>query len=234
MRKLITAALAAAALAGGVLAASPALAAPAAGTVTASTSITGRPDSGGAGNTWALDAMTRTLAVTETGASAGVYSFTATVRDSAGTFAVQAGQLVPNQGTSPGARFGFQRRQSGTFSGGASFSFTATALPSAARVPHSATGSGPTDTSDWYKLAFPAGTTFGGTGIEDNWGWSYTDAEACNSLGGPAVFTQAWRDFASNDGGQGSGGSPAQGGIVSVPNGSVCPVAALRLPLRAF
>jgi hypothetical protein len=210
MRKLIAAAGAAIAILGTALAAAGPASAKVAPrvtstTVTASTHITGRPDSGGNGN-WATDSMTRTLKVTHVSGT----SYTATLADSSGTFWTGIGDFVPNQTASPGVKF--NQMDAGTFSGSASFSFTASNPPSASLVPGSAKGSGPTDTSDWYKLAFPAGTVFGGTGINDNWGWSYTLTAGC----GFPVTHQSWNDFAGNNGGQGPG-TPAAGGITNLP-----------------
>jgi hypothetical protein len=216
MRKLITSGIAALAIAGGTLAtAIPASAAPVPGTVTASTAITGRPDSGGNGN-WATDSMTRTLSITRVSGT----SYTATATDSAGSFATAPGDFVPNQSASPGVKFTQVIR--GTFSGTASFAFTASEAPSATLVPRRATGSGPTDTSDWYKLAFPAGTVFGGAGILGTWGWSYTVQELCVTHRGPVIIissaSQVWRDFASNNGGQGPG-QPEAGQVADAPPG---------------
>jgi hypothetical protein len=208
MRKLITTALAALAAGGTVLAAVPASAASAAPVrpVTASTHLSGRPDSGGNGN-WAADAMTRTLTVRPAGGT----SYTATVTDSAGSFATVPGDFVPNQAADPGVKF--TQRIDGSFSGHASYSFTASEAPNARLVPRKAAGTAPADTSGWYKLAFPAGTVFGGTGIESNWGWSYSAGCLTISHAGRFSFTsQSWNDFASNNGGQGPG-SPAAGSI---------------------
>jgi hypothetical protein len=216
MRHLITSAVAALAIACGALAVSavPASAAtvrsPA--PVTASTTITGRPDSGGNGN-WATDAMTRTIAITSLGGG----TYTAILKDARGTFTTGAGDFVPNQSASPGLKF--TQAITGTFTGTASFAFTASQAPDSRLVPRRAAGTGPTDTSDWYKLAFPAGTVFGGTGIENNWGWSYTTPE-CLIIGHGrfSLSHQAWRDFASNNGGQGPG-SPAAGSITDFSRG---------------
>lgn len=202
MRKLITSGIAALAILGGsLLAAVPASAAT---TVTASTHLTARPDSGGNGD-WATDAMTRTLTVTHVSGT----SYTAAVADSAGTFETVRGDFVPNQAASPGVRFA--QRIDGKFSGHASYSFTASKAPEAFLVPASASGSGPTDTSDWYKLAFPAGTVFGGAGILNNWGWSYGTTCLHQISGDFFTFPmQSWNDFASNGGGQGPGTPPAR------------------------
>jgi hypothetical protein len=178
----------------------------------ASTQISNRPDSGGNGN-WANDAMMRTLTIVPGTDN----NYTATVKDTGGTFNTVIGDFVPNQSANTGLKF--SQSLAGTFSGGASYSFTANETPNMSLVPTSATGSGPTDTSDWYKLAFPAGTTFGGIGILNNWGWSYSTTETCLV---PFVMfqqeTQTWTDFASNNGGQGPG-TPAAGQIKDFPAG---------------
>jgi hypothetical protein len=179
--------------------------------VVASTHISGRPDSGGNGN-WATDAMTRTLTIRHLKGQ----NYVATLADSRGTFVTGRGDFVPNQAADPGVKF--TQRIAGTFSGAASFSFTASRAPRAFLVPRRATGSGPTDTSDWYKLAFPSGTVFGGTGILNNWGWSYTTNQGCRTFGrhGSSVQRQTWKDFASNNAGQGPG-RPAAGQIKDFP-----------------
>lgn len=199
MRNLITSGLAVLAAAG--IMAGTGTAQAATTPVTASTHLTGRPDSGGNGN-WATDAMTRTLAITSLGGG----SYTATVTDSGGTFTTIMGAYVPNQGANPGGRFA-SRRHSGTFTGTASFSFTASKAPSASLVPASesgapAAGSDQT-TSLWYEQAFPAGTVFGGTGILGSWSWSYTAVDACDSpVRGFFTVSQRWTDAAVNGGGQ--------------------------------
>ena len=163
MRKFVTSGLAVLAITGAGLAVSAVPASATTTTVTASTSITGRPDSGG-GGTWATDSMTRTLTITSLGGGA----YTAAIADSSGRFATIPGAYVPDQAASPGVKFA--EWLTGTFSGHASYSFTASETPSASLVPATATGSRPTDTSDWYKLAFPAGTVFGGTGHREQLG----------------------------------------------------------------
>jgi hypothetical protein len=215
MRKTILSGVAATAIAGcalGLLAGPASASVPArSATVIAKTSITGRPDSGGNGN-WATDAMTRTLTIRHLRGD----SYTAILDDTSGTFVTGRGDFVPNQAAAPGATF--TQRITGTFAGSASFSFTASRSPSGALVPPRATGSGPTDTSHWYKLAFPAGTTFGGTGILNDWGWSYQTSQGCLTVSraGFAVQHQFWNDFASDNGGQGPG-LPAAGHITNFP-----------------
>ena len=218
MHKLVMSGVSALAIAGSALAVSAAPASASAARhvhrtsgVVASTHITGRPDSGGNGD-WATDAMTRTISIRHTTGT----SYVATLTDSRGTFVTGQGDFVPNQTANPGVKF--TQRIGGTFSGTASFSFTATNAPNASLVPRRATGSAPTDTSDWYKLAFPAGTVFGGTGILNNWGWSYSTNQGCLTVSHHrlTVKRQSWNDFASNNGGQGPG-SPAAGQIKDFP-----------------
>ena len=83
--------------------------------------------------------------------------------------------------------------------GSADFTFTASTLPSSSLVPRTENDHGlvPADsTSLWYELAFPAGTTFGGTGI-GNWGWTYF----AFTPSGP----QFWADTSSNSDGDVAG-----------------------------
>lgn len=185
MRKLITSAFAVLAVLGGTLAA--AIPASASTAVTAVTGLSGRPDSGGNGN-WATDAISRVLAITQT----GTHLFTATVTDT-GSFSAIAGAYTPNQG---GADAGqrIDGRVTGTIAGKASYSFTASTAPQAALVPFMEIGTG-TPTSTWYELAFPKGTVFGGAGL-GAWSWTYTSNGACGS------FPQRWTDAFSTGGGQ--------------------------------
>jgi hypothetical protein len=169
-------------------------------TVTAVTVMTGRPDSGGNGN-WAADDIERQLVIHQQGQpSGGIYTFTAKLSDT-GEFVTDPGAFTPNQG---GKNAGLKIAEvtDGDLKGGASYSFTASALPQASLVPAALSGPGP-DTSTWYELAFPAGTTFGGTGIEDGWSWTYT-APSCLSVvkGQIKVVKQKWTDAASTDSGQ--------------------------------
>jgi hypothetical protein len=148
---------------------------------TAHTSLTNRPDSGGNGS-WALDTIKRTLTITETGHSGSVYNFTATVSDT-GTFKTISGAYTPNQG-SPFTGKHIHGTVQGDVAGTADYSFTASKLPASTSnlgVPDTESGAPvttPETTSSWYEQAFPAGTTFGGTGI-GNWGWTYTTDAAC-------------------------------------------------------
>ena len=108
--------------------------------LTATTSLTNRPDGGGNGN-WAIDTVTRTLTITETGHTGAVYDYTATVSDT-GTFKTITGAFTPNQGgTNHGKKI--KGTVQGTMTGTANYSFTASSLPSNARnlgVPTSESG----------------------------------------------------------------------------------------------
>jgi hypothetical protein len=144
----------------------------------ASTKVTDRPDGGnGSPQWWADDTMTRTLKITETGGTAGHWTFDAKLTDD-GTFTTRKGAQTPNQG--PGyAGDTIKSKVTGTMTGTVDYSFTATSLPSSARnlgVPAGETDHGnPTlgfSTPIWYEQAFPSGTTFGGAGI-GHWSWTY-------------------------------------------------------------
>ena len=87
------------------------------------TDLYNRPDSGGVGN-WANDALTRTVTFREIGASAGVYTYVATLGDR-GEFTTISGAYTPNQG---GIYAGdkISGQVSGSMNGSTSFEFTAT------------------------------------------------------------------------------------------------------------
>jgi len=207
-RRIITAAVAGAAIP--VLAMTAASASPASHrppppklvTVTATTKLSNRADSGGNGN-WATDAMTRKLVIRETGRSAGVYDFTATVTDS-GSFATDNGAFTPDQGGTDAGLVIF-KHTAGSLYGGADYSFTATTLPDGRYVPSRESGtplSGDRTTSLWYEQAFGAGTVFGGTGI-GNWSWSYAGPVCKTGTGRHVSYVpQRWTDALNNDGGQ--------------------------------
>lgn len=213
MSKTRTAALIAATAAAALLASAGAASAaprpaPAPSLVLALTHLTDRPD-GGNGNPdpyWADDTFTRTLLIIRTGGSAGDYTFTAVIADT-GTFTTIKGEQAPNQG--PGyAGDVIKSKVTGTMTGYADFTFTASALPAASLVPASENDRGNVpadDTSTWYELAFPADTTFGGDGI-GAWSWTY-GVTVTTAVG--RVFTstqhQQWTDALSNGYGDLSG-----------------------------
>jgi hypothetical protein len=147
---------------------------------TATTSLTNRPDSGGQGN-WANDAMTRTLTIKETGytgsGASTVYTYAGTVSDT-GTFKTIPGAFTPNQGGTNHNKT-ITGIVQGSMSGGGSYTFTATSLPTHERnlgVPDHesgpATDGSPQTTSLWFEQAFPASTKFGSP-VFDPWSWTY-------------------------------------------------------------
>jgi len=175
--------------------------------VTAHTHITNNPDSGGNGN-WAFDNFTRTLAVT-TGTDcgtvpAGSACYDATISDT-GHWSGITGSFQPNQG-SPVSGAKISHSVSGTFTGGAAYTFTADHAPVASNVPvtlndNFTAATGKNTTSLWYEQAFAAGTVFGGTGILNTWSWTYKETSpACH---------QQWTDAAVS----GDGQQPADGNI---------------------
>lgn len=165
------------------------------------TVLSNRADSGGNGN-WATDGpVFRTLTVTDHGRDAVPAKgddFTATVSDR-GLFITIPNAFTPNQG---GANAGHRitGQVIGTFTGGATYTFTATKAPNGALVPFTESGtpvSGPRTTGLWFEQAFPAGTVFTG-GIDNTWSWTYTGNVRCFLR----QVTQRWTDAAANSGGQ--------------------------------
>jgi hypothetical protein len=159
---------------------------------TAISHLADRTEDGGNG-TWAKDDIYRVMTIKLTGQSGGLYSYTATVYD-AGSFTAIPGAHTPNQGGSYAGKV-IAGHDSGWVGGTARYSFTATSLPTAgpnAGLPAYVNGD-QGSTSTWYELAFPAGTTFGGTGI-GTWGWTYSDSHG-----------QRWTDTSANGDGQLSG-----------------------------
>jgi hypothetical protein len=173
-----TAIIAAAATAAALLSAAAPVHAAAHPSWHALTLVTDRPD-GGNGSPdpyWADDSFTRSLTITGTGGTPGAYTFTATLGD-IGTFTTVKGEQTPDQGGSYAGDV-IKSKVTGTMTGYADFSFTASALPGSgfnAGVAYSENDHGTVpadDTSTWYELAFPAGTVFGGSGI-GAWSWHY-------------------------------------------------------------
>jgi hypothetical protein len=195
---VIKAATAVAAFVGALGLAIPAASAAPSPAVTARTQLSNRGDGGGNGD-WATDAMTRTLTIIHTGGA----NYVATITDT-GRFVTIPHAFTPNQG---GADAGLRIAEllPGTFTGKASYSFTANRRPQASLVPRAESGTpsaGPSTTSLWYEQAFPAGTTFGGTGIT-TWGWSYSaTAVTFGRSGGFSLCAQKWSDASNNNGGQ--------------------------------
>ena len=197
----------------------------AATSVTAGTQIVNRPDSGAAGY-WGLDGTTadpmhRALTITsgsDCGASpgAGYQCYDATVVDTGGGI-TRANQLTPNQSGPYAGLTEASPAVAYSIYGTADYNFWANAAPAASNVPayendHYAVPTGEHTTSDWYELAFPAGTLFAGQGIEDNWSWSYA---TCGGTG------EHWTDSGAN----GEGDLPGDGNIQGLP----CPAPKLEV-----
>jgi Collagen triple helix repeat (20 copies) len=171
-------------------------------TVTASTSVSGRDDSGNNGN-WAVDAFVRTVSVTRHsavtvadcgGGAISCYYYTASLADS-GSFTTVAGAKSPNAGTAVNGIV------SGTMTGGSAIEFYASSdAPSASTVPATVTGDSPS-TTDWVEQFFPAGTIFSAPSLL-NWSWTYQSSGTC----------EQWVDAYNN----GDGGQPGDGDILGV------------------
>lgn len=125
--------------------------------------LTDRPDSGVAGNDWALDAMTRKTHICET--APGVYA--ATVTDT-GTFTTQAGK-------SPAGAVDIQAGIHGSLAGGFTAAFTAPAGFDGYQGNYDGktySGSAPSSSGDWVK------NVWGGEGFVSvanlvDWKWTY-------------------------------------------------------------
>ncbi|HUC58533.1 MAG TPA: hypothetical protein VMA95_14110 [Streptosporangiaceae bacterium] len=184
--------------------------------------LNGRDDSGNGGN-WAKDDITRTVTVLRQGAvpvsdcggaATACYFYTETISDT-GTFTTDAEASTPNQAcTEPGGQSCDGLKISGTvvgsISGGGDEEFYADQATPAAPKTLSYTGNGPTDTTDWYKLFFPADTIFGspsGSAAGDpwtTWSWSYAAPSTC----------ETWTDAYNN--GDGNGTYAADGNIAGL------------------
>jgi hypothetical protein len=202
----------------GLVLAVPALAAGTASTasastplVSASTSITNSPDSGGNGN-WANDDITRTLTINTDTTSSDCASlagwdasadvcYSGSISDSGTANTIVSG-FQPNQGSSTAADQTGDKitgpSEGVPFTGTASFQFYAPTgdIPSAANVPATLNSNfteqtGASSTSEWYLEAF---TTAGRAGVNTdglgNWSWTY--ANSCES----------WTDANTNGDGQ--------------------------------
>jgi hypothetical protein len=202
--------------------------------VTAVFTLTGRDDSGNGTGTcvdpavdgsscWARDNITRTVTVTrhaevpatDCGASATqCWFYTDTISDT-GNFTTVTGAQTPNQectepnGTSC-AGLVISGTVTGSLSGGGDQEFYADNPTPAAPATLSYSGDAPTDTSDWYKLFFPASTNFGLAPATSagapwtTWSWSYDAPATC----------ETWTDAYNN--GDGDGTYAADGNIAGI------------------
>lgn len=141
-------------------------------TVTADSMVTARPDTATDGSVWANDSMTRTLSVTKqhaaeaTKCGAGAvkcFFYTGTIKDN-GTFTTVTGAHGPNSATA------INGIVNGTLNGVYEIEFYANSdAPNPSLVDSTVTGASPS-TSNWMKLAFPAGTLFAGfAGVDYKW-----------------------------------------------------------------
>ena len=170
---------------------------------TVHSTLVNRPDGGGAGDTWALDNMHRTMTLTLIGQDGSQYKYVATIHDT-GTFTTVTGALAPNQGGKY-AGTAEQASKTGVMSGYADFSFDASSLPSlgvANLGVLTTVQPDQGDTATWYEQAFPSGTSFTGPGI-GNWGWDY-------HLG-----SQHWADTYANNDGQATAAAPSADGNIT-------------------
>lgn len=152
-------------------------------TVTADTMVTNRPDTGTDGTVWAKDNMTRSLSLTKQSAAEAskcgsgavrCFFYTGTIKD-AGTFTTIDGAHSPNaSGTN------INGVNIGTVNGVYAIEFYAsTDQVNPSLVDATISGSAPS-TSDWMKLAFPAGTKFSALGGID-YTWQYNLAATCET-----------------------------------------------------
>jgi hypothetical protein len=188
-------------------------------TVTASTSLSNRDDSGNGadnGGNWATDAFIRTVNLTRHeagpvsncgGSATTCYFYTASLTDS-GTFTTQANADTPNQAcTEPTvgtcAGLDIQGTVAGNFTGGSKIEFWASSnTPNASLVPATVSGDSPS-TTNWVKQFFSGGTDFSSVSLL-NWSWSYNAPATC----------ETWVDALSN--GSGNGTFAADGNIAGV------------------
>lgn len=151
-------------------------------TVTADTMVTGRPDTATDGSIWADDSMTRTLTVVRQHAATSTdcgedavkcWFYTGTIKDN-GTFKTRNGAHGPNSTTE------ISGVVNGTVNGVYEIEFFASSdKPNSALVDSTVIGDEPT-TSDWMKMAFPAGTKFHGFHGVD-YTWVYTAPATCET-----------------------------------------------------
>lgn len=181
--------------------------------VTAATQLSNWPDTGGAGDVWALDNWTRTLSVTvedqvnnsHCGGAPACYAVFGTITDN-GTSVPQDGKAAPNN--SKPATIAAADITQITSGGTASFQFYATSdAINAKNVPavdNVAVQGKLASTTDWGELAFPAGTQFFGPSLTA-YSWNYSAALSYVNPSKTAVScNQAWAD-AINPGDDGQG-----------------------------
>ncbi len=151
----------------------------------ATTSLTNHPDSGYAGNTCALDTISRHATVTQVAPDSNLgdcgegattcFTYTGAITDT-GTAHAIAGQ------TSPGAQaVAITGTPAAAIAGRGTVSFHASSgAPSGARVPAHVDGES-LSADNWVEQFFPAGTTFGAGPTLSPWSWTYSDAADCQT-----------------------------------------------------
>ena len=225
-------------LAGGTAALASTSPSPAAAgkTVVATTHITGRPDSGVHGNTWALDSITRVatlrlvseVALSYCGGSTSTghcYHFTGHINDT-GTATTIAGQTVPgngglNGGSAPVMGVSIKAAMTGTL---AYNFYSSWKTFSAASVEKTENDQGNTpggeDTSGaWMEQFFGSGARFfvasaPATYLAGNGSWTYTAGFGADSAC-PNVASK-WIDGSPN------WGTDASAGNILAPDASAC------------
>jgi hypothetical protein len=161
--------------------------------VTALSNLTNRQDSGSHGD-WAIDTLTRTVAITKQGAvpvsncgsgATECYFYTGSLIDT-GTFKTIDGAKSPEKGTA------ISGIVSGNVSGGTKLEFFASSdTPDPSLVQGNVDGAGDaakeTTTTRWVGQFFPAGVVVTDSNLKD-WAWTYTDDKLCqkwvNALAG--------------------------------------------------
>ena len=186
--------------------------------VTASTSVSNRDDSGGQGN-WATDAFIRSITITRHeaapvsncgGTVAACWYYTGTITDS-GSFLTGSGDKTPNATCTEPAPSGascadlvINGQVAGTFTGGSHIEFYASSnAPNASLVPSTVSGDVPS-TGNWFKQFFAGGTSFSGPANLIDWSWSYSAPSTC----------ETWTDAYNN--GAGDGTYAADGNIAGI------------------
>jgi hypothetical protein len=154
-------------------------------TASATTSLTNHPDSGYAGNTWALDTITRKATVTQIAhdstltdcgdTATSCFTYTGTIADTGTAHAIAAqispgAQAVPITGSPTAAMAGL---------GNVSF-HASSGSPSGTRVPTHVNGES-LSADNWVEQFFPAGTTFGTGPVLSPWAWTYSDTADCQT-----------------------------------------------------
>lgn len=177
--------------------------------VSATTKLIHRSDSGAHGD-WAFDNATRkvTLTLVQHVPDTKLWTYHGVLHDD-GTF-----KTIPDA-FSPQAGKKIISVTDGTFAGGGDFDFTANHPADSSMVPSSVHGNDDS-TSTWYTLFFPHGTTFttGPDGGFTGWSWTYTAINPCNA-GEPK--SEHWTDAYYS-----SGAFPTDGDITGFEKENPC------------